>query len=378
MLLPRSRFSTTKRGTPTFLLHLLLHNSCLCCCGSFDTKNVTNSLLYLIYRLEELQGEFDEYQQSSRELENELETQLSNYEKRNLELEVKNRNLVTENEVLRTRFERISSESHNQLNDLQSKYEKVSTENEQLKSYIRDLEQSNDDLDRAKRTLDATLAEFDSRLNEQIERNELLESEIGEKEQLQVVIQRLKDEARDLRLELMIQQGSKNKKAVVGDGECNNSTGGTTPSGPHHRQSKAAVHSNNNNSFSERLTNGSGGGGPTTPESNKTFAGGSPNGSPNYSTNTPKQSPNPIPLLSASSRISALNIVSDLLRKVGALESKLASCRSIVPVSATLMNSKMTSPVKGSGSSTTGANNNNVDTNSPVNSSSFKDINTSV
>ncbi len=285
---------------------------------------------------------------------------------------------MTENEVLRTRFERISSESHNQLNDLQSKYEKVSTENEQLKSYIRDLEQSNDDLDRAKRTLDATLAEFDSRLNEQIERNELLESEIGEKEQLQVVIQRLKDEARDLRLELMIQQGSKNKKAVVGDGEGNNSTGGTTPSGPHHRQSKAAVHSNNNNSFSERLTNGSGGGGPTTPESNKTFAGGSPNGSPNYSSNTPKQSPNPIPLLSASSRISALNIVSDLLRKVGALESKLASCRSIVPVSATLMNSKMTSPVKGSGSSTTGATNNNVDTNSPVNSSSFKDINTSV
>lgn len=272
---------------------------------------------------------------------------------------------MTENEVVRSRFDRLSSESHSQLNDLQSKYEKASSENEQLKSYIRDLEQSNDDLDRAKRTLDATLAEFDSRLNEQIERNELLESEIGEKEQLQVVIQRLKDEARDLRLELMIQQSSKStKKTVAGDSESQqHNTANTTHSPSGLRNAKAAaVHSNG--SVSERLTNGSGG--PTTPESNKTFAGGN---SPNYNGNTPKTPNQTIPLLSASSRISALNIVSDLLRKVGALESKLASCRSIVPVSASLMNSsKITSPVKSS-TTTTNSTNNVELTNTSVNSS---------
>lgn len=287
---------------------------------------------------------------------------------------------MTENEVVRSRFDRISSESHSQLNDLQSKYEKFSTENEQLKSYIRDLEQSNDDLDRAKRTLDATLAEFDSRLNEQVERNEILVSEISEKEQLQVVIQRLKDEARDLRLELMIQQSSKSsKKTVAGENESqHNNTANNTHSPSGLRQpSKAAVHSNG--SISERLTNGSGG--PSTPEGNKTFAGGN---SPNYSSsnNTPKTPNQTIPLLSASSRISALNIVSDLLRKVGALESKLASCRSIVPVSASLMNSsKVTSPVKGSSTITnTSTHNNNVDltNNSSVNSSTFKDINSNV
>ena len=36
------------------------------------------------------------------------------------------------------------------------------------------------------------------------------------------------------------------------------------------------------------------------------------------------------PALTPSARLSALNIVGDLLRKVGALELKLSSCRNIV------------------------------------------------
>ena len=299
---------------------------------------------FISHRYEELQTDFEEYQLSSRELENELETQLAIYEKRLRELESKNLHLADENEKLRNKFEKLSLESRIQLSDLQKKFEDVSLLNEQLTNHIRDLEQSNDDLERAKRHLDATLSEFDSKLNEQIERNELLESEIGEKEELQVVIQRLKDEARDLRLELMIQQSFKNSKKSVVTPESENIH--SSPTG------NKKVNTNVNGSAS--ITNG-------TPES-KAYSINSKANSPSY--NTPKQSPNQIPLLSASSRISALNIVSDLLRKVGALESKLASCRNIVPISNSMLMKNATTIKQVA---------NNSDNSTPV-SSPLKDI----
>ena len=98
-----------------------------------------------------------------------------------------------------------------------------------LQKYIRELEQSNDDLERAKRSgrlgphtqtippssgmpLEPTLTlfpavpslratimsleDFEQRMNQVIERNAFLESELDEKETLLESVQRLKDEAR--------------------------------------------------------------------------------------------------------------------------------------------------------------------------------------
>jgi len=45
---------------------------------------------------------------------------------------------------------------------------------------------------------------------------------------------------------------------------------------------------------------------------------------------TPPTSTKTSPQLAPTTRLSALTIVSDLLRKVGALELKLSSCRNIV------------------------------------------------
>lgn len=198
---------------------------------------------------------------------------------------------------------------------LQEKLEEVTSINEQLTTHIRELEQSNDDLERAKRHLDATLADFDVKLNEQIERNELLESEIGEKEELQVVIQRLKDEARDLRLELMIQQNVKSKKQNLPATPTESTTEvGNATHSPIASSLKRTIVINNIN---KNATN-------NIDDNNFVIH--------NSNNNNTLKSSNQIPLLSASSRISALNIVSDLLRKVGALESKLASCRNIMPI----------------------------------------------
>lgn len=44
-----------------------------------------------------------------------------------------------------------------------------------------------------------SLGEFESKLNEALERNAILESELDEKDELSETVQRLRDEARDLK-----------------------------------------------------------------------------------------------------------------------------------------------------------------------------------
>lgn len=62
--------------------------------------------------------------------------------------------------------------------------------------YIRDLEQKNDDLERAERVMLESVGDIEAKLNSAIERNALLENELDEKETLKAMVQRLKDEQR--------------------------------------------------------------------------------------------------------------------------------------------------------------------------------------
>lgn len=62
--------------------------------------------------------------------------------------------------------------------------------------YIRDLEQKNDDLERAERVMLESVGDIEAKLNSAIERNALLENELDEKETLKTMVQRLKDEQR--------------------------------------------------------------------------------------------------------------------------------------------------------------------------------------
>lgn len=69
-------------------------------------------------------------------------------------------------------------------------------ERESMKSYIRELEQKNDDLERTNRVVSESVSGFEAMLNQAYEKNAMLEMEIDEKEQLQINLQRLRDEAR--------------------------------------------------------------------------------------------------------------------------------------------------------------------------------------
>lgn len=163
----------------------------------------------------------------------------------------------------------------------------------------------------------ASLEDFEARMNATIERNAFLESELDEKESLKVAVQRLKDETRDLRAELRVLAAPATPARAPPPGSVVNGIGGAaTPTkrafsldSPINGSaiptfSPAVVGSceANNNVDSNKLANG-----------NNNSAGGVP-----------------APPLTPSARISALNIVGDLLRKVGALELKLSSCRNIV------------------------------------------------
>uniref|UniRef100_A0A667ZHC7 NudE neurodevelopment protein 1 n=1 Tax=Myripristis murdjan TaxID=586833 RepID=A0A667ZHC7_9TELE len=237
------------------------------------------------------------FQQMSRDYEAELETELKQCEARNKELLSDNNRLRMELECIKEKFEAQHSEAFRQISTLEGDLAETTAVRDHLQKYIRELEQSNDDLERAKRATIMSLEDFEQRMNQVIERNAFLESELDEKENLLESVQRLKDEARDLRQELAVQQKERRPSSSLGKDPDRTELPRPSTGNP----SLPATPSKPISSFA------------TTPASNIRRGDGL--------TGTP---------LTTSARISALNIVGELLRKVGNLESKLASCRDFV------------------------------------------------
>eukprot|EP00088_Acartia_fossae_P020117 TRINITY_DN21792_c0_g1_i12.p1 TRINITY_DN21792_c0_g1~~TRINITY_DN21792_c0_g1_i12.p1 ORF type:complete len:325 (-),score=101.41 TRINITY_DN21792_c0_g1_i12:617-1591(-) len=258
------------------------------------------------YRLQaqNTKEELDEFQEGSRELEAELEAQLEQVEIKNKELKSLTNRLQMENEEIKDKLEQCNREYHFQINELQSELSEIKGIKDKLAKYVRELEQQNDDLERAKRSTLASLEDFELRMNVAIERNAFLESELDEKEQLKTVVQRLKDETRDLRSELRVlnpqfehEEEPDNDRVMELSLTAAASGAGASSDNPDGAEKQVSCEKTNGETPSKR------GGGGNLPNS---------------------------PPLTPSARISALGIVGDLLRKVGALELKLVSCRNIV------------------------------------------------
>ncbi|KAJ3608398.1 hypothetical protein NHX12_025445 [Muraenolepis orangiensis] len=236
--------------------------------------------------LQEAQEELLEFQEGSRELEAELEAQLGQAEHRLRDLHSKDERLKSDQESLKEKLEQQYSQNYKQVSLLEHELGQTRSIKEQLHKYVRELEQA---------TI-VSLEDFEGRLNQAIERNAFLESELDEKESLLVSVQRLKDEARDLRQELAVRERQTDMTRM------------STPSSP--TQDGVKMDPAVQASLSLPAT-------PLGQGLDNAFA--SPTGLSNdCGSNSP---------LTPSARISALNIVGDLLRKVGALESKLAACR---------------------------------------------------
>ncbi|XP_055596820.1 nuclear distribution protein nudE homolog [Uranotaenia lowii] len=148
----------------------------------------------------DVQREFDDFTEESRQLEAELEMTVEQQEKKIRDLN----QLVAQLRVECESFKRKVTNSENESSKIDADYKQLVKENERFKAYIRELEQKNDDLERANRVASESVAEFESMLNQAYEKNALLELEVDEKERMQVKLQRLMDEARDLKQELKV------------------------------------------------------------------------------------------------------------------------------------------------------------------------------
>lgn len=268
----------------------------------------------------EVKEELEEFRESSRELEHELETQLEQSEGKIKQFSSLTSRLQLENEQLKDKLEQCHKEYHFQVTELQTELAEIKAIKDQLNKYIRELEQQNDDLERAKRSTLASLEDFEGRLNTAIERNAFLESELDEKEALKAAVQRMKDETRDLKLELKVLTTTATSESSVDPAS----------SPPDNDKSLLQMKLEQNNNMKQNgQVNGK-----SSPDSSKHAAEVSNREKDLPILETPpsssKTSPRHNSTLTPSARLSALNIVGDLLRKVGALELKLSSCRNIV------------------------------------------------
>ncbi|KAM9345815.1 nuclear distribution protein nudE homolog 1 [Symphorus nematophorus] len=280
---------------------------------------------------EEAQEELQEFQQMSRDYEVELETELKQCEARNRELLAANNRLRMEVENYKEKYETQHSEAYRQISTLEGDLAETTAIRDQLHKYIRELEQANDDLERTKRATIMSLEDFEQRMNQVIERNAFLESELDEKENLLESVQRLKDEARDLRQELAVQQKQQvqdrkpSLTSAVKEPSSSSSSSSlaglpTPPLTPPDKRTEDKTSSSSFNQPAPSATTTSTPSRPSASAESFTTPLPSINRGENLS-GTP---------LTTSARISALNIVGELLRKVGNLESKLASCREYV------------------------------------------------
>ena len=139
-----------------------------------------------------------------RELEGELETQLKQAEEKIKSLNSLTSKLVNEKSQLKEKLSELHRENEEEVTELEGELAEMKDIKEEMDRYVRELEQQNDDLERAKRNTLASLEEFEGSMNAAIERNAFLESELDEKENLAMAVYRLKEEARELRSELQL------------------------------------------------------------------------------------------------------------------------------------------------------------------------------
>lgn len=169
-----------------------------------------DTVAYWKEKYEDLNQQYDEFQKQSFELENELEVQLKHSEDQIKDLQTRNNRLALENDTLKSKFTDVNTSTHRQISNLQEELAKFKAVKEEMQRYIRELEQKNDSLEQTNRCAMFSLGEFEAKMNEALETNAILQSEVESKDDLAETVQRLRDETRDLKQELAVRQKANN------------------------------------------------------------------------------------------------------------------------------------------------------------------------
>ncbi|KAJ1968418.1 NADH:ubiquinone oxidoreductase [Dimargaris xerosporica] len=171
-----------------------------------------------------------EFQEQSAELEKELEGEVERLEKACQELKHRNQRFIMEAEEWKMKYYDAKKEMNHSLMSVTRELDYVKSQQEKYKSRTRELEQDNDDLERFERAARSSLRDMESRYSRALERTVALEAEVEEKNQLLIEVQRLKDELKDLNLELNLLRSRHNKAAEANGGAAPPSLPSTLPS----------------------------------------------------------------------------------------------------------------------------------------------------
>jgi hypothetical protein len=281
-------------------------------------------------RYEELNSQYDDFQKSSLEFEKELELQLEQSEVKIKELQNVNARYSVDNDTLKSKLNEINTNTHKQISQLQEELAKFKAVRDEMQKYIRELEQKNDNLEQTNRCAMFSLGEFESKLNEALERNSILEMELDDKDELAETVQRLRDEARDLKQEIAVRQQkaqkttttttNNNSSSIVVVDPCLNNISMDTDS--------TTITNNNNNKTNSSALN-------TilnelqliSQQTTNQFQSQQQQQHPQIQQHSQQQQQLPV---TPSIRISALNFVGDALRKVTSMESRLVAARNLM------------------------------------------------
>ncbi|KAJ1657637.1 NADH:ubiquinone oxidoreductase [Dispira simplex] len=248
-----------------------------------------------------------EFQEQSAELEKELEGEVERLEKSCHEFKGRNQRYIMEAEEWKMKYYDSKKEMNESLSSMTRELDFVKSQQEKYKSRTRELEQDNDDLERFERAARSSLRDMESRYSRALERTAALEAELEEKNQLMIDVQRLKDELKELNLELNLLR-SRQHKANAAQSAAASSVNGVPmsavglPPTPPPGSSSSTVSQNAPNNEVSALPHPTAAGGSAR---NNVIAGGDGIDNP-------------------------VRMVQNIMGRVKNLETRLASCRNMV------------------------------------------------
>ncbi|KAK3840180.1 MAG: hypothetical protein JOS17DRAFT_785228 [Linnemannia elongata] len=264
----------------------------------------------------ETRAMLEDFQLSSRELEEELEKEIDSTERRYNEIRIRNEAMKQEVEDWKEKYHQAVKESNANINQLSRQLEVLKQQTADFIKTRRELEQENDHLERTERAATWSMQEITTKYDAAVERVAILENEVSTKASLSEEVQRLKDELRDANVELEIMKA--NQKAGL-DRSSNSlsSYNGSTSSLVEGQSPRPSIGSNYEAmpSLRARLAN---------------------NSALQRSASRPASSR--LPAVKAAAGVIAgpapghnpVQVVQDMVGRVKSLEARLVSCRSLV------------------------------------------------
>ena len=167
--------------------------------------------------LHEAESGLQEFMESSKGLEAEMEADMTAANKRAEALEAENEHLRADVEEWRSKYQKSMGEHSRTLADLQHELTKLRETHDVYKARLRDMEVDNDTLENAERMINSSLKDMETRYHQAMERTVLLETELEDKARLETENQRLKDELRELREEVAVLQRSEEPRQDQGE-----------------------------------------------------------------------------------------------------------------------------------------------------------------